>query len=88
MASVDNLGVAIEQPRKAKAGIGKRSKPTDIRFYRLGSAALDLRIEAKVVLREGDIKSAYLSEIGMKRFSDPKEPYTDYEIGGMMAYSA
>jgi hypothetical protein len=87
MATVDTLGVAIEQPRKAKAGIGKRSKPTDIRFYRLGSDALDLRIEAKVVLREGDIKSAYLSKTGLKRFSDPKEPYTDHEIGGMLAYS-
>jgi hypothetical protein len=87
MASVDTLGVAIEQPRKAKAGIGKRSKPTDIRFYRFGSSALDLRIEAKVVLREGDIKRAYLSKTGLKRFSDPKEPYTDHEIGGMLAYS-
>jgi hypothetical protein len=87
MASVDTLGVAIEQPRKAKVGIGKRSKPTDIRFYRLGSDMLDLRIEAKVVLREGDIKKAYLSKEGLKRFSDAKEPYTNHEIGGMLAYS-
>ena len=87
MASVDTLGVAIEQPRKSKAGIGRRSKPTDIRFYRLGSDMLDLRVEAKVVLREGDIKKAYLSKDGLKRFSDLKEPYTDHEIGGMLAYS-
>jgi hypothetical protein len=87
MASIDTLQVCIEQPRKSKTGIGKHSKPTDIRFYRLGSEILDLRIEAKVILRERDIKSAYLSKSGLKRFSDPKEPYTDHEIGGMLAYA-
>jgi hypothetical protein len=87
MAGVDMLAVASEQPRKIKTGIGKRSKPTDIRIYRLNSENLDLRIEAKVVLREDDIKKAYLSSNGLKRFSDPKEPYTDHEIGGMVAYA-
>ncbi|PNG24232.1 hypothetical protein [Methylocella silvestris] len=87
MAGVDTLAVASEQPRKIKTGIGKRSKPTDIRIYRLNSDNLDLRIEAKVVLREADIKNAYLSGSGLKRFSDPREPYTNREIGGMVAYA-
>ena len=39
------------------------------------------------MLRETDIKNAYLSANGLKRFSDPKEPYTDHEIGGMVAYA-
>ncbi|WP_026605650.1 hypothetical protein [Methylocapsa acidiphila] len=87
MAGVDMLAVASEQPRKIKTGIGKHSKPTDIRIYRLNSEKLDLRIEAKVVLRNADLKNSYLSGNGLKRFSDPKEPYTDHEIGGMVAYS-
>jgi hypothetical protein len=87
MAGVDMLAIASEQPRKIKTGIGKRSKPTDIRIYRLNSENLDLRIEAKVVLRETDIKNGYLSSSGLKRFSDPREPYTDHEIGGMVAYA-
>ena len=87
MASIDTLQVCTERPRRTKAGIGKKAKPTDIRFYRIGSEILDLRIEAKVVLREGDLNRAYLSKHGLKRFSDPKEPYTDHEIGGMLAYA-
>jgi hypothetical protein len=46
-----------------------------------------LRIEAKMLLRDGDIKSSYLSNKGLRRFSDPHEPYTDNEIGGMLAYT-
>jgi hypothetical protein len=87
MTSIDTLQVCTEPPRRRKAGIGRKAKPTDIRFYRIGSEILDLRIEAKVLLRIGDIKSAYLSKHGLKRFSDPKEPYTDHEIGGMLAYA-
>jgi hypothetical protein len=87
MESIDTLQVCTELPRRNKAGIGKKAKPTDIRFYRIGSEILDLRIEAKVVPREGDLNSAYLSKDGLKRFSNPKEPYTDHEIGGMLAYS-
>jgi hypothetical protein len=66
---------------------GKRSKPTDIRFYRTGSEILDLRVEAKIVLRDRDISASYLSRDGLKRFSNPAEPYTDHEIGGMLAYT-
>ena len=86
MASIDTLQVCPEQPRRIASGIGKKAKPTDIRFYRIGSAVLDLRVEAKVLLSENDIKKAYLSKNGIKRFSDARDPYTEQEIGGMLAY--
>jgi len=87
LAGLDSLAVAPDQPRNMKTGIGKKSKPTDIRFYRLNSEALDLRVEAKVLIREGDLKASYLSKKGLQRFSDVREPYTDNEIGGMVAYA-
>lgn len=87
LAGIDTLAVASDQPRNMKTGIGKKSKPTDIRFYRLNSEALDLRIEAKVLIRQADIKSAYLSKKGLLRFSDAREPYSDHEIGGMVGYA-
>lgn len=81
------LEFAVEQPRTAKKGIGKKAKPTDIRVYRRGSEILDLRIEAKVLLRDGDVGKTYLAANGMGRFSDPLEPYTEHEVGGMLAYT-
>ena len=86
MSGVDLLQVSPESPRKVRKGIGEKSKPTDIRFYRTGSEILDLRVEAKVVLKESDLKP-YLSKDGLKRFSDEDEPYTTHEIGGMIAYA-
>jgi hypothetical protein len=85
--NLDTLQFAPETPRRVKTGIGKRAKPTDIRVYRTGSQILDLRIEAKVLVKDGDIAKSYLSKSGLKRFSDPKEPYTDHELGGMIAYT-
>ncbi len=82
-----NLQFSLEAPRRRKKGIGKKAKPTDIRVYKLGSEIIDLRIEAKTVLRDRDLPNAYLSKEGLKRFSDPDEPYTDHEIGGMLAYT-
>ncbi|MBI1776200.1 MAG: hypothetical protein HYR63_12710 [Proteobacteria bacterium] len=87
LSNLDTLQVSLETPRRKKKGIGKRSKPTDIRFYRTGSDILDLRVEAKIILRDRDIPASYLSRDGLKRFSDPAEPYTDHEIGGMLAYT-
>ncbi len=87
LAGLDSLAVAPDQPRNIKTGIGKRSKPTDIRFYRLNSEALDLRVEAKVLIREGDLRATYLSKKGIQRFSDVREPYTDNEVGGMVGYA-
>jgi hypothetical protein len=84
--NIDSLEFTLEAPRRHKKGIGKHSKPTDIRVYRLGSEVIDLRIEAKTLVQDKDI-STYLSARGLKRFSDPDEPYTDHEIGGMLAYT-
>ena len=56
-------------------------------MYKLGSEIIDLRIEAKCLVKDGDIARSYLSSKGLKRFSDPHEPYTDHEIGGMVAYT-
>ena len=87
LRNVNDLQFSLEAPRRKKQGIGKKSKPTDIRVYRRGSEILDLRIEAKVLVRDRDIQKSYLSSSGLKRFSDTKEPYTDNEVGGMLAYT-
>jgi hypothetical protein len=87
LSNLDTLQVSLETPRRRKKGIGKYSKPTDIRFYRTGSEILDLRVEAKVLLRDRDIPKSYVSAHGLRRFSDPGEPYTDHELGGMLAYT-
>ena len=84
---LDGLQFSLETPRRRKKGIGTRAKPTDIRVYRLGSEIIDLRIEAKILIKDGDLRKSYLSSRGLKRFSDPDEPYTEQEIGGMLAYT-
>lgn len=84
---LERLEFSLEVPRQTKGGIGRHSKPTDIRVYRLGSEILDLRIEAKCVVKTGDILQSYLSKKGLGRFSDAKEPYTSHEVGGMLAYT-
>jgi hypothetical protein len=81
------LQFSLEAPRRRKKGLGRHAKPTDIRVYRLGSEIIDLRIEAKVLVKDGDLQKSYLSTQGLKRFSDPEEPYTEQEIGGMLAYT-
>jgi len=58
-----------------------------IRVYLRGSEIIDLRIEAKVLLRDGDVAKTYIAANGMGRFSDPDEPYTEHEVGGMLAYT-
>jgi hypothetical protein len=87
IAGIDNLEFHAEAPRKNKVGIGRKAKPTDFRFYRAGIGGFDLRIEAKVVTKEADIKRHYLSKEGLGRFSDKREPYTDELVGGMVAYT-
>jgi hypothetical protein len=84
---INGLQFSLEAPRRRKKGLGKHAKPTDIRVYRLGSEIIDLRIEAKVLIKDGDLQKFYLSAQGLKRFSDPDEPYTEHEIGGMLAYT-
>lgn len=87
IADIDTLEFHAEAPRRQKAGIGRRAKPTDFRFYRSGLGGFDLRIEAKVLTKDAEITKAYLSGDGLGRFSDPKEPYTDELVGGMVAYT-
>ena len=87
LANLDELEFSCEVPRKHKQGIGKKAKPTDFRFYRAGLEGLDLRVEAKVLTKKSDISKNYLSDKGLGRFSDPKEPYTDDLVGGMIAYT-
>lgn len=87
IADIDSLEFHTEAPRRQKTGIGRKAKPTDFRFYRSGLGDVELRIEAKVVVRDKDIADHYLSQDGLGRFSDPKEPYTDELVGGMVAYT-
>ncbi len=87
VADIDSLEFHTEAPRRQKTGIGRKAKPTDFRFYRSGLGDVELRIEAKVVVKDKDITDQYLSRHGLGRFSDPKEPYTDELVGGMVAYT-
>jgi hypothetical protein len=87
IADIDSLEFHAEAPRRQKTGIGRFAKPTDFRFYRSGLGSFDLRIEAKVLTKEAEISKNYLSRDGLGRFSDPKEPYTDELVGGMIAYT-
>ena len=84
---MERLEFSLEAPRQTKQGIGRHSKPTDIRVYRLGSEILDLRIEAKFMVKTNQIGPLYLSDKGLGRFCDANEPYTDHEVGGMLAYT-
>ncbi|KAB2699924.1 hypothetical protein [Brucella lupini] len=87
VADIDSLEFHTEAPRRQKTGIGRKAKPTDFRFYRSGLGDIELRIEAKVIVKDKDITDQYLSLHGLGRFSDPKEPYTDELVGGMVAYT-
>lgn len=87
LADIDMLEFHNEAPRRQKAGIGRRAKPTDFRFYRSGLGEIDLRIEAKVLTKQPEIARHYLAREGLGRFSDPGEPYTDDLVGGMIAYT-
>lgn len=87
IGDIDSLEFHAEAPRRQKTGIGRRAKPTDFRFYRRGIGAFDLRIEAKVIVKDAEISKQYLSSEGLGRFSDPNEPYTDELVGGMISYT-
>ena len=87
IGDIDSLEIHTEVPRRQKKGIGSKSKPTDFRIYRSGLGDVELRIEAKVIVKDKDIENHYLSQNGLGRFSDPNEPYTDELVGGMVAYT-
>lgn len=47
---------------------------------------LDLRIEAKTILSDAEIRKHYLGDEGLRRFDDSTNPYTIQPFGGMIAY--
>jgi hypothetical protein len=47
---------------------------------------IDLRIEAKNVIRVSEIDREYLGPRGLGRFEDLRSPYTMERFGGMLAY--
>jgi len=87
LGDLDRLEFSLEDNRAERRTIGRFARPTDFRFYFRETGGMDLRIEAKTLLVGGDINSAYLSDRGINRFSDPEEPYTTDLIGGMVAYT-
>jgi len=75
----------IEVPRRFEEGIGSRSLPTDI-MIAVTHDEIDLRIEAKNILKASDIVREYLGERGIQRFDDVRSPYTIEKFGAMLAY--
>ena len=81
-----HISIACETPRPLDPGISKEAKPTDYTIILMRESELDLRIEAKTVLEEREIKAEYLGLRGLKRFDDANNPYTISSYGGMVAY--
>lgn len=81
-----HISIACETPRPLDPGISKQAKPTDYTIILMRESELDLRIEAKTVLDEREIKAEYLGLRGLKRFDDASNPYTISSYGGMVAY--
>jgi hypothetical protein len=75
----------IEVPRRFEEGIGSRSLPTGI-MIAVTHDEIDLRIEAKNLVKDSDITSEYLGRNGLRRFDDVRSPYTIERFGGMVAY--
>ncbi|WP_395455693.1 hypothetical protein ACHMW5_11295 [Azospirillum melinis] len=80
-----HLHLAVEQPRQLDFAIGDHSNPTDIAIELREEQIFDLRIEAKTVATEGQIKTGYINK-GLKRFDDAEKPYTIERFGAMIAY--
>jgi hypothetical protein len=75
----------IEAPRRIEEGIGTRALPTDM-MIAVVQDEIDLRIEAKNVVRVSEITREYLGPRGLGRFEDMRSPYTMERFGGMLAY--
>lgn len=74
-----------EVPRKIEEGIGRKSNPTDI-MIAITHDDIDLRIEAKNVLKAADVSREYLGANGLGRFDNVQSPYTMKKFGAMVAY--
>jgi len=75
----------VETPRRVEEGIGSQALPTDIMIGVIQDE-IDLRIEAKNVIRGSEIDREYLGPRGLGRFEDLRSPYTMERFGGMLAY--
>ena len=80
-----HLHMSVEQPRELDPAIGDHSNPTDIKVELREELIFDLRIEAKTIATEGQVKTGYINK-GLKRFDDAGNPYTIERFGAMIAY--
>ena len=83
--NLTRMDFQIEVPRRIEEGIGSQSLPTDIMIAVIHDD-LDLRIEAKNILKASEISGEYLGERGLRRFDDIRSPYTIERFGCMVAY--
>lgn len=81
-----HISIECERPRPYDPGISDESKPTDLCLVLLKDNELDLRIEAKTILSDAEIRKHYLGDEGLRRFDDNANPYTVQPFGGMVAY--
>lgn len=80
---LSRMEFGTEEPRRHEVGIGARALPTDIMIVQ---DDLDLRIEAKTILTDADLRREYLGERGLRRFDDVRSPYSSERYGSMLAY--
>lgn len=80
-----HIEIECERPRPHDPGISDKSKPTDMAFSMFKDNVLDLRVEAKTVVSDSDLK-IYTGRDGLMRFEDGSNPYTVAPFGGMVAY--
>lgn len=81
-----HIKIECERPRPFDVGISDAANPTDLSLVLMKDNELDLRIEAKTVLNDAEVKAEYLSKRGLRRFDDSSNPYTVQPYGGMIAY--
>ncbi len=81
-----HISLECEKPRPFDRGISDDSNPTDLSLVVMKDSELDLRIEAKTVLSESEVRTEYLGTRGLRRFDDNSNPYTVQPYGGMIAY--
>ncbi|UVK46712.1 hypothetical protein BPNPMPFG_002414 [Mesorhizobium sp. AR07] len=81
-----HISIQCEKPRPYDPGIGDESSPTDYALVLLKDVELDMRIEAKTILDDSEVRGEYLGRRGLLRFDDRSNPYTVAPYGGMVAY--
>jgi hypothetical protein len=81
-----HISIQCERPRPHDPGISDEANPTDFSLVLLKNNELDLRIEAKTVLNDAEVRAEYVGVSGLQRFDDSANPYTIQPFGGMVAY--